>query len=129
GFGIDKDDSKMLDWCIKAAEHGSLVAITNLASRFEVQDIPRQRDVVFSWFLKAAEAGIRKARDKVAQCYLSGTGVARDEVMYYFWKFGDRDDAATSDDVMLGETSLHRAARCGNIDAVKYLLRIAKVSV
>src|SRR4051794_36947569 len=69
GFGVRKDKTKMLEWCIRAAELGSLDAMINLALQFEFDDINRDQTQVFSWFLDAAEDGHRIAQEKVALCY------------------------------------------------------------
>ena len=61
GFGIEKSEAKMIEWLITAADHGSLDAMLSLASCCQFKEIPRPPEIVFSWMLKAAEAGHKKS--------------------------------------------------------------------
>lgn len=130
GFGTETDKLKAVELFAMAAENGSLNAIHSLC---QVDDIPRDPAVLFSWFLLAAKHGSSEAQRRVARCYADGFGVKQDTNKERTWitqwlsslhYARGRQDASS-----LSETALHRAARNGNIQAVRSLLEKSKADV
>src|SRR3954454_4392495 len=68
GYGIAKDEKKALEWCVDAAEGGSLDAKSYLAENYDIGEIPVSAEKAFAWYLDAAEAYHLKAMWKVVCC-------------------------------------------------------------
>src|SRR4051812_26717561 len=85
GFGVPLNTQKVLDSCIEAAAAGSLDAMIDLALSHRIKNLPVDPSVAFPWYLKAAESGHREAQRKVAWCYLTATGIQKDQQKYLHW--------------------------------------------
>ena len=77
GQGIQADESKSLDWVIKAAEAGEYHAMKDLAERYDLGDRGAEKSPQksFLWYKKAAEAGYEFGMHIVKNCYQKGEGV------------------------------------------------------
>ena len=133
GFGVAKDKKKALEWCVKATEAGSQEAAFNLAENYEIGGIPVDATIAFTLYRKAAEAAHPRATWKVVCCYFLGYGVEKNLDECRRWKaiYNTREQTSPTSEakVNVAETSLHRAARQGNIEAVKYMLGQRKYSI
>ena len=125
GFGVQINKEKMISWGVKAAEHGSLEVVKAIASQYDILRLLPSRDQLVPWFLKAAEAGCCSAIDQIAICYLYGLGVQQSFDDYIMWtnRLRDTPQASGSGKSVFMESVLHRAAREGNIDALRFLLQ------
>ena len=65
GFGVDADKEKMIEWAVKAAEHGNLDAVKAIAANYHICDLPSNRTLLFPHFLEAAKAGHRESMSQV----------------------------------------------------------------
>src|SRR4051812_17079452 len=85
GYGVTKDKTKALEWCVDAAKVGSEDAMIYLADNWEIGEIPIVAETVFSWYLTAAKNNHLKAMYKVIYCYFDGSGTEKDEVKCGHW--------------------------------------------
>jgi len=125
GFGVQIDKQMMISWAVKAAEHGNMEAVKAIASQYDILRLPPSRGQLVPWLLKAAKAGHCSAMDQIAICYLYGLGVRQSFDNYVMWanKLRDASQASGSIKSVFMESVLHRAAREGNIDALRFLLQ------
>src|SRR4051812_12937782 len=86
GYGVPKDNGKALEWCVKAAEAGSLDALFYLAENCEIGKILVSAEMAFTWYHNAAEADHLGAIWKVVCCYFYGYGTEKNAVESGIWK-------------------------------------------
>lgn len=82
--------------CQAEAEAGQPVAQVSLATKYMYgQEVPRDEEQAFSWYLKAAEQGV--APGAVAYMYATGTGVTEDyhEAAKWYAKGAEQGDAVS----------------------------------
>lgn len=77
GTGVTKDLPRAADYFFQAAKMGYARAQYNLACLFADGAVGGKPDqeAAFFWFLEAAKRGDAAAQARVADCYLTGTGV------------------------------------------------------
>src|SRR5438309_8062621 len=126
GFGVEVDREKMLSWAIKAAELGDLDPIKDTASlyKYYMDDLGDYGALLFPWLLKAAESGHKDSMWQTSDCYKLGIGTEKNFQKYDEWdlKYSDTHETEPSNSSP-AESSLHRASRTGNLNAVKFILR------
>lgn len=72
GLGIEKDDSKAVEWYSKAAEQGLMAAMYFLARKYEYgHGIPRDSERAIRWYRTAAEGGLPEAQYELGEHYLT----------------------------------------------------------
>src|SRR3954471_23875868 len=65
GYGVAKDNKRAIEWCVNAAEVGSLDAMSYLAENWEIGDIPVSAEMALAWYHNAAKTGHLGAMWKV----------------------------------------------------------------
>ncbi|PXX37881.1 tetratricopeptide repeat protein [Undibacterium pigrum] len=74
------DETKALNWYIKAAEQGHLEAAVLVADYyFEGRGVNKDLGAAIRWYSKAAASGQSLAQIKLAHLYADGTGVKKDK--------------------------------------------------
>src|SRR5947209_2117160 len=132
GFGVEVDREKMLSWAIKAAELGDLDLVKDTASlyKYYMDDLGDYGALLFPWLLKAAVSGHKDSMWQTSDCYKLGIGTEKNFQKYDEWdlKYWDTCETEPSNSFRT-ESSLHRASRTGNLNAVKFILRQENVDV
>src|SRR5436853_481087 len=125
GFGVEVDQEKMLSWAIKAAELGDLDPVKDTAAvyKYYMDDLGDYGALLFPWLLKAAESGHKDSMWQTGDCYKLGIGTEKNFQKYDEWDLKYWDTHETEPNSSPTESSLHRASRTGNLNAVKYILR------
>lgn len=89
GQGVDQDYGEAAKWLYKAAEKAHPVAQMDLGDMFlygdEEAGFRAQPYHALQWYRLAGQSGIRLAQFKVAQIYLNGGVVPRDEILGFAW--------------------------------------------
>ena len=76
---IAEDKAKAVEWCIKAAEQGHVIAQCSLAHcYYNGNGIAKDKAKAVEWYTKAAEQGYADAQYRLANCYYRGNGVDKD---------------------------------------------------
>ena len=71
GLGVEKDDSKAVEWYRKASEQGLMGAMYLLARKYEDgQGVPRDSEQAIRWYRTAAEGGLPEAQYGLGEHYL-----------------------------------------------------------
>ena len=71
GLGVEKDDSKAVEWYRKAAEQGLMGAMYFLAQKLELgQGVQSDNEQAIKWHLKAAEGGLPESQYALGEHYL-----------------------------------------------------------
>src|SRR4051812_2341070 len=126
GFGVEVDREKMFSWAIKAAELGDLDPVKDTASlyKYYMDDLGDYGALLFPWLLKAAESGHKDSMWQTSDCYKLGIGTEKNFQKYDEWdlKYWDTHETEPSNSFRT-ESSLFRASRTGNLNAVKFILR------
>src|SRR5437588_2125739 len=126
GFGVEVDREKMFSWAIKAAELGDLDPVKDTASlyKYYMDDLGDYGALLFPWLLKAAESGHKDSMWQTSDCYKLGIGTEKNFRKYDEWdlKYWDYYETEPSNFSPI-ESSLLRASRTGNLNAVKFILR------
>jgi TPR repeat protein len=80
GQGVPKDLAKALQWNLKAAASGSIMAENNLGFIYEHGGLSGKPDLTeaLKWYRKAAEQGLPQAEYNLGLLYRDGRGVAKD---------------------------------------------------
>src|SRR4051794_4542446 len=116
----------MLSWAIKAAELGDSDPVKDTASlyKYYMDDLGDYGALLFPWLLKAAESGHKDSMWQTGDCYKLGIGTEKNFQKYDQWdlKYWDTHETELSDSSYT-ESSLFRASRTGNLNAVKFILR------
>src|SRR3954467_9899299 len=125
GFGVEVDREKMLSWAIKAAELGDLDPVKDTASlyKYYMDDLGDYGALLFPWLLKAAESGHKDSMWQTNDCYKLGIGMEKNFQKYDEWDLKYWDTHETERNSSPPESSLFRASRKGNLNAVKFILR------
>ena len=96
GQGVAKDDDEARKWFRKAADQdnvwakvglaelGDAVCMTEVGDCYycgsaESQNLHRNPDEAYKWYLKSAEGGYHWGYFNVGKCYVEGIGVAKDD--------------------------------------------------
>src|SRR5437763_1918820 len=126
GFGVEVDQEKMFSWAVKAAELGDLDLVKDTASlyKYYIDDLADYGALLFPWLLKAAESGHKDSMWQISDCYKLGIGTEKNFQKYDEWdlKYWDTHETEPSNSSPT-ESSLFRASRTGNLNAVKFILR------
>src|SRR5438874_2558536 len=126
GFGVEVDRDKMFSWAIKAAELGDLDPVKDTASlyKYYMDDLGDYGALLFPWLLKAAESGHKDSMWQTCDCYKLGIGTEKNFQKHDEWdlKYWDTHETEPSNSSPI-ESSLFRASRTGNLNAVKFILR------
>src|SRR4051794_5180463 len=126
GFGVEVDREKMLSWAIKAAELGDLDPVKDTAAlyKYYMDDLADYGALLFPWLLKAAESGHKDSMWQISDCYKLGIGTEKNFQKHDEWdlKYWDTHETEPSDSSPT-ESSLFRASRTSNLNAVKFILR------
>ena len=82
GNGVPQNKQKSFYWFTKEAEHGESNAQSSLA-----EDFKKEKDYKHAifWYTKAAEQGYNDAQRNLAEMYLSGQGIAKNNVKSFYW--------------------------------------------
>jgi len=84
GEGVKRDKTKERYWHLKAAQNGSLRALTNLAMCLDQKSNPDQMGMLY--FMEAAAGGDAYACIKLAEKFVNGSpGVAADQALAKRW--------------------------------------------
>jgi TPR repeat protein len=79
GHGVSQDHSEAKKWWTKAAEKGSIAALTNIASTYYVGlGVQQSYSEAAKWFQLAADKGDAYAMNMLGVMYAQGLGVARE---------------------------------------------------
>jgi TPR repeat protein len=71
GLGVERDDSKAVEWYRKAAEQGMMGAMYFLAQKLEFgQGVRSDREQAIRWHLKAGEGGLPESQYALGEHYL-----------------------------------------------------------
>jgi uncharacterized protein len=70
GLGVEKDDSKAVEWYRKAAEQGLLGAMYFLAEKLQYGEGVHDPEEAINWYHKAAEGGLPEAQYTLGEYYL-----------------------------------------------------------
>ena len=70
GLGVEKDDSKAVEWCRRAAEQGLLGAMYLLAEKLQYGEGVHDPEEAIYWYRKAAESGLPEAQYTLGEYYL-----------------------------------------------------------
>src|SRR4051812_35367772 len=126
GFGVEVDREKMFSWAIKAAELGDLDPVKDTASvyKYYMDDLGDYGPLLFPWLLKAAESGHKDSMWQTSDCYKLGIGTEKNFQEYDEWDltYWDTHETEPSNSSPT-ESSLFRASRTDNLNAVKFILR------
>src|SRR6266487_3496130 len=126
GFGVEVDQEKMFSWAIKAAELGDLDPVKDTASlyKYYMDDLGDYGALLFPWLLKAAESGHKDSMWQTSDCYKLGIGTEKNFQKYDEWdlKYWDTHETDPSNSSPT-ESSLFRASRTGNLNAIRFILR------
>src|SRR6266487_3789006 len=129
GVGVEVDQEKMLTWAIKAAELGDSDPVKDTASLYkyymdDLGDLDDYGALLFPWLLKAAESGHKDSMWQTSDCYKLGIGTEKNFQKYDEWDlkyWGTRETEPSNSSPT--ESSLFRALRTSNLNAVKFILR------
>ena len=70
GLGVEKDDSKAVDWYRKAAEQGLLGAMYFLEEKLQYGEGVHDPEEAINWYRKAAEGSLPEAQYTLGEYYL-----------------------------------------------------------
>ena len=91
GRGTRRNYPAAADWYRRAADRGSALAMTRLASlREQGLDSTADLSEAAVWYRRAAELGDSEAQAKVAALYAEGRGVERNPVEALIWAHAAR---------------------------------------
>jgi len=86
GHGVQKDETKALEWSTKAAQQGYATAQYNLGMLYS-RGIGVQKDEAkaLEWYTKAAQQGLAAAQNSLGWLYCNGRGVPQDTAKAFEW--------------------------------------------
>ncbi|KAF9144992.1 hypothetical protein BG015_012043 [Linnemannia schmuckeri] len=101
GQGVVQDMSEALNWYVKAAEQGRVLAQLKAGECTINIDGKADYAKALPWFLKAAEQGNSEAQYKAAMLYNNGQGVSRDmsKAMYWYDQAAKRGHTMATDNL------------------------------
>ena len=86
GKGTAQDDTKVIEWALRAAEAGNAVAQANLGLIYrDGKGVAQDFAESAKWYRRAAEAGDADAQHNLGFMYFSGEGVEQDVRLAYMW--------------------------------------------
>lgn len=88
GFETNRDFTNAIKWYSKAAELGSIRALTSLGDLYlDVDKLRGEKDYVkaVEYYAKAAELGDARGQDELAICYRNGWGVEQNQNKAFEW--------------------------------------------
>ena len=95
GDGVPQDSDLSLYWYLRAADHGSVDAMTAIGTIFEEgRGVPQDFAQAASWYRKAAQQGTSDSQLYLGRLYEAGRGVPQDYAKAIYWY---RKSAAQND--------------------------------
>lgn len=88
GNGTEKDIPKAIDWLLKAAHQGEVLAELKLGEIYDTtfeSNIYKDDKKALDWYMKAAQHGLSVAQFEVGVMYYRGLGVNKDEQKAVEW--------------------------------------------
>ena len=79
GIGTNKNQKKAIHWFLKPALKGYSLGQYKLGVEYLKRNQKGDQERAFRWFLRASNAGYPPAHNSLANCYLTGTGVEKNE--------------------------------------------------
>jgi TPR repeat protein/DNA polymerase III epsilon subunit-like protein len=97
GIGIERNYDKALEWYEKAAKSWNSIHLGRAKAQFELGNcyylgheqgwnVDVDINKAFSWYLKAAEGGLKCAQYTIEVCYRKGIGIAKNVQLASQWK-------------------------------------------
>lgn len=102
GRTIEKDYTKVVEWCTKAAEQGYAGAQNNLGTcYYRGEGVEKDYAKAVEWYAKAAEQGESGAQYNLGACYYKGCGVEKDyaKALKLFRKAAEQADSLALNDI------------------------------
>lgn len=103
GHRLPEDHKQAMVWFKQAALRGHAKAQHNLGVLlYDEPAETTERQEAFRWILSAANQGLIESQIAIAQMYLDGTSVPRNDIEAYFWfnlaaAAGDKEAGVTRD--------------------------------
>lgn len=87
GYGIPENEPEAIKSFRMAADAGCADAMANLGLCYEkgYGGLEKNEEVAFEWYMKSAKLGSSRGELYVAQCYLNGKGVTKDNASALAW--------------------------------------------
>lgn len=88
GHGTEKDIPKAIDWLLKAAHQGEVLAELKIGEIYDTtyeSNIYKDDKKAFEWYMKAAQQGLYVAQSSVGRMYLDGQGIEKNDKNAFEW--------------------------------------------
>lgn len=96
GEGVEKDNTKAVDWYQKSAEQGNSDAQANLGAMYQYGfGVEKSDSEALSWFRKSADQGNSSGQNLLGVMYFMGAGIQKNdsEAVSWFRKSGEQGNS------------------------------------